>query len=139
MQRKAINPSFLPAPTAAFNRAFEVDFGDMVWLSISGTASVGTECQTLHVGDFKKQVTQTYSNIKGILLEHGYAVEDVVKWRVYLKDITKYYDEFNACRDSFFAENGISREKVGASVCVEAKICREELLVEIEAEALRKK
>lgn len=137
MKKEAINPPFLPAPVAAFNRAYEVTFDNCIWLSISGTASVGPECQTLHVGDFKKQVEQTYANIKGILDLRGFKITDIFKWRVYLKDIDRYYDEYNQYRDAFFAANNISREDMGASVCIEAKICREELLIEIEAEAVR--
>lgn len=139
MPRIAINPTFLPKPVAAFNRAYEFSIGDSRWLSISGTASVGPNCETLHAGDFKKQVEHTYSNIENILEQRSFRVSDVVKWRIYLKDITKYYDEFNEYRDAFFARHGISREMMGASVCVEAKICREELLVEIEAEAVKKR
>jgi len=137
MKKTSINPDFLPMSEAAFNRATEVDFGTYRWLSISGTASVGPERQTLYPDDFRSQVKQTYRNIVGILEERAYSVKDVIKWRVYLKDIYSHYDQFNVCRDSFFNEHNISREEVGSSVCVEAKLCREDLLVEIEAEAVK--
>jgi enamine deaminase RidA (YjgF/YER057c/UK114 family) len=139
MKKRTINPSFLPSPKAAFNRACEIEIAGFKWLSISGTASVGPEKETLFENDFERQVEQTYENIKGILSENGYMITDIIKWRVYLKDMTTYYDEFNRCRDRFFKDNGIDREGVGASVCVQATLCREELLVEIEAEAIKEK
>lgn len=137
MEKRVINPTFLPQPDASFNRACEIELNGFKWLSISGTASVGPEKETLFEGDFERQVEQTYANIKGILRENGYRITDIIKWRVYLKDMSTYYDQFNSCRDRFFEDNGIGREGVGASVCVQAKLCREELLVEIEAEAIK--
>ena len=133
-----VNPDFLPAPVASFNRALEVRIGEHTLLTLSGTASVGPELQTVCPDDFEGQVEQTYKNIIGILSERGFSLYDIIKWRVYLKDINKHYDAFNRARDSFFRNNNITRDNVGASVCVQAKLCREELLVEIEAEALKK-
>lgn len=137
MQKIAINPGFLPSPEAAFNRASEVKLGKYTLLLISGTASVGAQLQTMYPGDFKAQIECAYSNIYRILQSRGFAVKDVIRWRVYLKDIKKYYVQFNLCRNEFFCKHSIARSDFGASVCVEAKLCRNDLLVEIEADALR--
>lgn len=56
---------------------------------------------------------------------------------VYLKNIDKHYSCFNKVRDEFFKENDIAREHSGASTCVEARLCRDNLLIEIEAVALK--
>lgn len=139
MKKTAINLDSLPAPSASFNRAVEVDLGKCKLLFISGTASVGPKLKTLHKGDFEAQTKHMYKNIKDILTSRGFKVKDVIKWKVYLKDITKYYNRFNKVRDSFFKENNVLRKDVGASACVEAKLCREDLLVEIESMALKEK
>jgi len=133
-----INPDFLPVPEASFNRAFEISFGEYTLLSISGTASVGPERETMYPDDFQAQVEQTYKNIVGILDERKFSLTDVVKWRVYLKDITRDYAEFNKARDAFFKRHNIMHEDVGASVCIEAKLCREDLLVEMEVDLFKK-
>ena len=79
----------------------------------------------------------TYKNIKDLLTSRGFMVKDVIRWRVYLSDITKYYDRFDKMRDEFFKANGITRETLAPSSCVEAKLCREDLTVEIEAVAAK--
>lgn len=139
MRKTAINLDSLPAPEVSFNRALEIKFGKFKLLIIAGTASVGPRRQTMYPKDFERQAKHTYKNIKDILTSRGFGVKDVIKWRIYLKDINKYYKKFNKARDSFFKENKVSREEMGASTCIQAKLCREDLLVEIEATALREK
>lgn len=138
MKKTAINLKSLPAPQASFNRAVEIDFGKYQLLLISGTASVGPRRQTMYAGDFAAQARHTYKNIKNILTKQGFKVADVIKWSIYLKDIDKYYARFNKVRDTFFRNNNVARKDMGASACVEAKLCRKDLLIEIEAIALKK-
>lgn len=139
MKKTAINLDSLPAPQASFNRAVEVDLGKFKLLIVSGTASVGPKRQTMYSGNFQAQTRQTYKNIKDILTSRNFKIKDVVKWKIYLKNINKYYQRFNRIRNNFFKENRVSRIDMGASACVEAKLCRKDLLVEIEATALREK
>ncbi len=42
-------------------------------------------------------------------------------------------------RNEFFKENGIERKEMAPSTCVEAKLCREDLSIEIEAIAIKEK
>lgn len=139
MKKTAINLNSLPAPQTSFNRALEIDFGKYKLLIISGTASVGSKCQTMYKGNFEAQARHTYKNIKDILTARGFKVSDVIKWKIYLKDIDKYYARFNKVRDNFFKENRVLRKDMGASVCVQAELCRKDLLVEIEVIALKEK
>lgn len=139
MKKTAINLDSLPCPESSFNRAVEVDIGKFKLLFISGTASVGPKRQTMYPKNFAAQARHTYKNIKDILTSRGFKIEDVVKWKIYLKDMDKYYQKFNRVRDTFFKENRVSRIDMGASACVEAKLCRKDLLVEIEATALKEK
>ncbi len=131
------NIDSLPAPEAGFPRATELKTGNVRILLISGTSSVGPNRETMSPGDFEAQARHTYKNIKDLLTSRGFEVSDVIRWRIYLSDIAKYYDRFNKIRDEFFCNNNITRENMAASCCVEAKLCREDLTVEIEADALR--
>ncbi|MDP1854386.1 MAG: Rid family hydrolase [Candidatus Omnitrophota bacterium] len=139
MKKTAINLKSLPAPQASFNRALEIDFGKYKLLIISGTASVGASRQTMYAGNFEAQARHTYKNIKDMLAGRKFEVSDVIKWKVYLKDIKRHYARFNKARDKFFKENKVSRKDMGASVCVQADLCRKDLFVEIEAVALKEK
>jgi enamine deaminase RidA (YjgF/YER057c/UK114 family) len=46
----------------------------------------------------------------------------------------KDYEEFNEARTAFYAEQGL--EPLPASTGIEARLCREDLLIEIEAIAI---
>ena len=59
---------------------------------------------------------------------------DVVKTTFYIKDIEANYAEFNRIRNEWFAEKYVS--PFPASVCVKAKLCRPELLIEMDATAI---
>lgn len=137
MQKEIIRIDSLPDPEASFSRALKIDnWQDYSLVFISGTASVGPQKQTMFAGDFSRQVRYTYQNIKNILAKTGADLKDVVEYQIYLKDMA-YYEEFNQLRREIFAENGITKD-FPASTCVQAKLCREDLLVEINAKALVK-
>lgn len=115
----------------------ELEMGKIKVLIISGTSSVGPGRKTMYPGNFEAQARHTYKNIKDILKHRNFEVKDVVRWRIYLKDIRAHYARFNKIRDGFFRKNGIKRKDMAPSTCVEAKLCREELSVEIEAVAVK--
>lgn len=139
MEKTIINLKSLPSPQASFNRALEINLGKYKLLIISGTASVGASRQTMYAGNFEAQVRHTYKNIKDILTARNFKVSNVIKWKIYLKNIKKHYGSFNKARDNFFKENKVSRKDMGASTCIQAKLCRNDLLVEVEAMALKEK
>jgi enamine deaminase RidA (YjgF/YER057c/UK114 family) len=78
-------------------------------------------------------VRRTFTNIKALLESEGADWHDVVRTTCYLADF-RTYDEFNEERNAFYAEEKL--DPVPASTCIEARICRPELLVEIEAIAV---
>jgi enamine deaminase RidA (YjgF/YER057c/UK114 family) len=120
---------------AGFSRATEIVLAGCRLLFISGTASVGARRESRHGRDFEAQARHTYRNLEGILGASGFTPRDVVKWTVFLKEM-KYYDRFNRVRDEFLRRHGLL-ESPPASTCVQAVLCRPELLVEIEALAIR--
>jgi 2-iminobutanoate/2-iminopropanoate deaminase len=136
MNKKAINISNLPAPEASFSRAMKISIGNTEMLFISGTASIGTHRETLYPDDFEKQAHHTYENIEDILKSEDMSLSDVVKWTVFLKDM-KDYDRFEKVRAAIFKEHGITRGQFPASTAIQATLCREELLIEMECIAVK--
>lgn len=119
---------------SAFSRGLRLDFNGITMLMISGTASIDEQGKTVHVGDFGAQLRRTFDNITGLLAAEGATWKDVVRTRCFLRDIDRDYAEFNLGRNEFFREQGL--DPFPASTGVQAKLCRPDLLVEIEAMAM---
>ena len=122
---------------SSFSRGMRIDLGNFVVLLISGTASIDEEGKSVHIGDFRKQMRRTLQNITALLAAEGCTWKDIVRTSCYLRDIDRDYAEFNEERTTFFKEQGL--DPLPASTGIQAKLCRPELLVEIEAIAMFKK
>lgn len=127
---------YFPTPSS-FSRGLRAEMGDHDLLFISGTASVDEDGGTIHVGDFRAQCWRTYRNITTLLNSENASWKDIVKCTCYLRDIERDYRDFNEVRTAFFHWLGLS--PLPASVGIQARLCREDLLVEIEALAMVKK
>jgi enamine deaminase RidA (YjgF/YER057c/UK114 family) len=132
-----LNEAFAYEKPSSFSRGMRIDIGNVVILLISGTASIDGAGNTVHVGDFRAQCRRTYQNITGLLESEGATWHDIVRTSCYLRDIDRDYAEFNEERTKFFAEQGL--DPLPASTGIEAKLCRPDLLVEMEAIAMFKK
>ena len=132
-----LNEAFCYEKPSSFSRGMRIDLGNVVILLISGTASIDDAGKTVHVGDFRAQCRRTYQNITGLLESEGATWHDIVRTSCYLRDIDRDYAEFNEERTRFFAEQGL--DPLPASTGIEAKLCRPDLLVEMEAIAMFKK
>jgi 2-iminobutanoate/2-iminopropanoate deaminase len=120
---------------SAFSRGLRLDFPNgITHLLISGTASVGVKGETLHVGDFRAQCWRTFRNITRLLAGEDASWHDVVRTTCYLRDIERDYAEFNDVRNEFYAALGL--DPLPPSTGIQARICRSDLLVEIEALAI---
>jgi len=119
---------------SSFTRGLRFDIGDTSMLLISGTASVDDAGRTTHVGDFRAQLWRTYRNITALLASEGATWHDLVRTTCYLRDIERDYKDFNEVRTVFFTWLGL--DPLPASTAIQARICREDLLVEIEAIAI---
>ena len=108
----------------------EIDLGPVRLIFVSGTASVGPNGENLYVGDFDAQARCAFENARAVLNNAGADWHDVVKTTIFLKDIAAYYAAFNKARSRYFKEIGL--EVYPASTCVEARLCRDELLIEME-------
>jgi len=124
-----------PVYGSAFSRGLRIDLpGGVTHLLISGTASVGEKGETLYPGDFRAQLWRTYRNITELLRSEGANWHDVVRTTCYIRDIERDYKEFNDIRNEFFHALGL--DPFPASTGIQARICRSDLLVEIEAMAI---
>ena len=140
LQRKAVHAPIMlneaydyPRPSS-FSRGMRIELGEFVMLMISGTASIDEHGVSVHVGDFRAQCLRTFQNITALLAAESATWKDVVRTSCYLRDIDRDYAEFNEERSAFYKEQGLN--PLPASTGIQAKLCRPELLVEIEAIAM---
>lgn len=124
-----------PAYGSAFCRGLRLELpGGLVQLLVSGTAAVGENGETLYPGDFRAQCWRTFRNITTLLENGGATWNDIVRTTCYLRDIERDYDSFNSIRNEFYSALGL--DPLPASTGIQARLCRSDLLVEIEAIAM---
>ena len=129
-----LNEAYHYATPVSFSRGIRFDLGDKTLLLISGTASVDEAGRTAHAGDFRAQLWRTFRNITSLLSAEGATWHDIVRTTCYLRDIERDYTDFNDIRTAFFT--WLRLEPLPASTGIQARLCREDLLVEIEAIAI---
>ena len=129
-----LNEAFAYAKPSSFSRGMRIDLNGLTILLISGTASIDEHGRSVHIGDFRAQMRRTLANITGLLASEGATWHDIVRTTCYLRDIDRDYEAFNEERTAFFHEQGL--DPLPASTGIQAKLCRPELLVEIEAIAM---
>ena len=133
---EVINEAYHYQKPSSFSRALRLDFGGHKVLLISGTASVNEEGKAEHIGDFKAQLWRTYVNITNLLAAEGMTWHDVVRTTNYLRDIERDYADFNKIRTSFY--EWMKLDPLPASTGIQARLCWETLLIEIEVYAISK-
>lgn len=133
---QVINEAYDYQKPSSFSRALRLDIGGHKVLLISGTASVNEEGKAEHIGDFKAQLWRTYVNITNLLAAEEMTWHDVVRTTNYLRDIERDYAEFNKIRTSFYQWQKL--DPLPASTGIQARLCWETLLVEIEVYAICK-
>lgn len=113
---------------SAFSRAVEVTLGDHRRVTISGTASIDQPGATVHVGDVAAQVDLTMRVVEAILHSRAMRWADVTRGLAYFRhgsDVAEYR--------RWEAVRGIGPLPVIAGTHT---VCREDLLFEIEIDAL---
>jgi enamine deaminase RidA (YjgF/YER057c/UK114 family) len=132
-----LNEAFKYSRPSSFSRALAMQFGDYRVLLISGTASVDEQGFSVHEGDFRAQCWRAYGNITALLEAEGMTWHDIVRTTCYLRDIERDYKDFNEVRTAFFEWLGL--DPLPASTGIQARLCREDLLVEMEAIAVARR
>ena len=129
-----LNEAYDYAKPSSFSRGMRIDLNGVTILLISGTASIDENGKSVHIGDIRAQMQRTFQNLAGLLASEGASWHDIVRTTCYLRDIDRDYEAFNEERTKYFAELGL--DPLPASTCIQAHLCRPELLIEIEAIAM---
>lgn len=129
-----LNEAYAYAKPSSFSRGMRIDLNGLTILLISGTASIDDAGKSVHIGDLRAQTRRTFANITGLLASEGATWKDIVRTSCYMRDIDRDYEAFNEERTAFFKEQGL--DLLPASTGIQAKLCRPELLIEIEAIAM---
>jgi enamine deaminase RidA (YjgF/YER057c/UK114 family) len=129
-----LNEAYAYDKPSSFSRGMRIDLNGLTILLISGTASIDETGRSVHIGDFREQTRRTFRNISALLASEGATWHDIVRTSCYLRDIDRDYEAFNEERTQFYREQAL--DPLPASTGIQAKLCRPELLVEIEAIAM---
>lgn len=130
-----LNEAFDYDKPSSFTRGLNIRVEPgMAMLYISGTASIDGEGVTVYRGDFRAQTWRTFRNITELLAAEGANWHDIVRTSCYLRDIERDYDDFNQVRTHFYT--ALALDPLPASTGIQARLCREDLLIEIEAIAI---
>ena len=97
-------------------------------VEISGTAAIDEQGRSAHLGDIRAQVRCTLGKVAALIQPAGATLRDIRAATIFLKD----GKDADATRE-VLAEMGLERLP---AVWVQADVCRDELLFEIDAEAV---
>lgn len=126
MSRKNISSGSKYEPSIGFSRA--VRNGNIIL--VSGTAPIAEDSSTAYPGDLYKQTKRCIDIIQKAIKDAGGKLENVVRTRIYLTDISQWKKAAKAHGEYF-------SDIRPASTFVEVKgLIKKDWLVEIEAEAV---
>ncbi|MBE5953448.1 MAG: RidA family protein [Lachnospiraceae bacterium] len=128
MNKTIISTDKAPAAIGPYSQAIAV--GDMIFTS--GVIPIIPETGELETGDIEAQAKQAIGNLINLLEAAGSNADSVVKTTVFIKDMNDFA-AINEVYATFFTDNYPARS------CVEVARLPKDVLIEIEAIALKVK
>jgi len=113
---------------SAFSRGMAIEIEGRKTVHISGTASIDAAGKSTHLDDAEHQSLETLLSIAAILEEQGGGLENISSATLFCKNRAAWEAWERACR--------LLRVREFPKVCVQADVCRHNLLVEMEAVAV---
>jgi enamine deaminase RidA (YjgF/YER057c/UK114 family) len=102
-------------------------------LYCAGQTSVDEDGRPLHEGDMQAQAIQALANLETVLDAAGYALADIARLNVYVTDV----DAYREAAPAVGARLGHAGARHTSTLCGVARLALPELLVELEATAVR--
>jgi enamine deaminase RidA (YjgF/YER057c/UK114 family) len=115
---------------SSFSRAVEIGTPDYRTLLVSGTASIEPGGRTAYVDDVDRQIQLTMDVVEGILKSRDMNWHDAVRTVMYLKK-PEFLDNWNA----WLKKNSLEKLPL---INIEADVCRDDLLVELEVDCVKR-
>lgn len=126
MTKRVIHTDKAPAALGPYSQAIEVNGT----LFVSGQIPFIPETMTCVSDDVQEQTKQSLENVKAILEEAGYSLNDVVKAGVFIKDMNDF-PLINEIYAQYFTDNKPAR------ACVEVARLPKDVKVEIDVIAVK--
>jgi len=116
---------------SAFSRGALIQEPDVSLIEVSGTAAIDQQGRSQFQGDIRGQITCTLDRIETLLGQAGAGLSDIAAATVFVKRSEHASVFWEMAKDRGMEEF--------PAVCVVADVCRDELLFEIDAEAVVRK
>lgn len=108
-----------------YSRAVKV--GSRIY--VTGTTATGENGEIVGIGDAYAQTVQAIKNIEKALNALGATLENIVRTRIFVTDISRW-EEYGRAHGEFFGEIMPATSMIGVAALID-----ENMLVEIEADA----
>ncbi len=131
MENQVINP-WTWQDRFGFVQAKEV-IGAERTLYCAGQTSLDEHGQPLHEGQMQAQAMQALDNLETVVREAGFELSDIARLNIYVTDVEAYREAAPAL-GARLAQSGVRQ---AATLLGVARLARPELLIEIEATAVR--